>query len=100
VPLVVFLSIPSGSGPDPLAQQNTRVVPGLVAGGVTLQTQQAMLTALLPLLIAKQSVQAVVWNHWRDDAPHEFPHCGLCDAKGKPKPALQALASLRKDLLG
>jgi hypothetical protein len=100
VPLIVFLSIPSGSGPDPLAQQNTRVVPGLVAGGVTLQTQQAMLSSLMPLLIAKQSVQAVVWNHWRDDVAHELPHGDLCDAKGKPKPALQALAGLRKDLLG
>jgi hypothetical protein len=100
VPLVVFLSIPSGSGPDPLAQQVARVVPGLVAGGVTLQTQQAMLSSLMPLLIAKQSVQAVIWNHWRDDVPHELPHGGLCDAKGKPKPALQALAGLRKDMLG
>ncbi len=100
VPLVVFVSIPSSGGPDPRAQHTTRVVPGLIAGGVSLQSQQAMLNSLMPLLLAKQSVQAVIWNHWRDDVPHEFPHSGLCDAKGKPKPALQSLASLRKDLLG
>ena len=86
-------------GPDPLARQNSRVLPGLVAGGVTPQSQQAMLNAILPLLIAKQSVQAVVWNHWRDDVPHDLPHSGLCDAQGKPKPAMQSLAAFRKDLL-
>jgi hypothetical protein len=100
VPLVVFLSIPSSGAADPQAQHNTRVVPGLVAGGVTPQSQQAMLGWLMPLLLAKQSVQAVIWNDWREDVPHEFPHAGLCDPKGKPKPALQLLAGLRRDLLG
>ena len=100
VPLIVFVSIPSSGGPDPRAQHNTRVVPGLVAGGISPQSQQAMLTSLMPLLLAKQSIQAVIWNHWRDDVPHEFPHSGLCDAKGKPKPALQSLASLRKGPVG
>lgn len=99
VPLVIFVSIPSASSADSLARQATRVAPNLIAGGVTPQTQQATLSWLLPLLVAKQSVQAVIWNHWRDDVPHEMPHSGLCDQKGKPKPALQAIASFRKDLL-
>jgi hypothetical protein len=100
VPLVVFVSAPSGSGADPLAQQPARLVPNLIAGGVTPQTQQAAAAALLPLILAKQSVQAIVWSHWRDDLPHDFPHSGLCDTKGKPKPALQTITAFRKDFLG
>ena len=100
VPLIVFVSVPSGSGPDAQAKHTARVVPHLVAGGVTPATQQAHLAALLPLLVAKQSVQAIVWNSWRDDVPHEFAHAGLCDLKGQPKPALQTLIDLRKGLLG
>jgi hypothetical protein len=100
VPLVVFLSAPSGNAADPLAQQPARLVPNLIAGGVTPQTQQATAAALLPLILAKQSVQAIVWSHWRDDLPHDFPHSGLCDTKGKPKPALQTITACRKDFLG
>jgi hypothetical protein len=100
VPLIVFLSVPSGSGPDPLARHPGRVLPDLMAGGVTHRTQQETLDWLLPLVAAKQTVQAVVWNFWRDDVPHDFPHGGLCNGKGRPKPALQSLISLRKDLLG
>jgi hypothetical protein len=45
-------------------------------------------------------VQAVIFNQWRDDLPHDFPHGGLCDAQARPKPALQTVLKLRKELLG
>lgn len=100
VPLVVFLTVPSDDGPDKRAQHRARVIPNLVAGGVTPQSQQAALAWLLPLLIAKSSVQAIIMSQLRDDAPHDFPHGGLCDTQGRFKPALATLAQLRKDLLG
>lgn len=100
VPLIVFLTVPSDSGPDKLAQHPGRVVPNLVASGVTPQSQQAAIDRLLPLIVAKQSVQAVVFNQWRDDIPHDFPHGGLLDGKGRPKPALQSVLQFRKDIVG
>ena len=55
---------------------------------------------LLPLLLAKQSVQGIVWDGWQDNQPHEMPASGLIDAQGQPKPALQTLAELRRAWLG
>lgn len=100
VPLVVFLSVPSSDGPDPLAQRPGRVVPGLVAGGLTARWQASEIESLAPLIVAKPAVQALVWNFWRDDVAHDFPHGGLCDAKGEPKPGLALLAELRNSLIG
>ncbi len=54
---------------------------------------------LLPLLLAKNSVQAIVWNQWTDTHPHEFAHGGLINAVGKAKPALRALTALRRKYL-
>jgi hypothetical protein len=41
----------------------------------------------------------VFWNQMRDDVPHDFPHGGLFDAQGLPKPALEAIIELRTKLL-
>jgi hypothetical protein len=95
VPLIVFLTVPSAGGADSLAQHKGRVIPELVAGGVTAQSQQATIDWLLPLLMAKPSVQAIVWNQWRDDLPHDFPHGGLIDAKGNAKPGQQTWVARR-----
>jgi hypothetical protein len=100
VPLVALLTVPSDGGPDKLAQHPAGVVPGLVTGGVTAKSQQAAVQWLLPLIVAKQSIQAVIMNQFRDDVAHDFPHGGLCDAKGRAKPALASLTQLRKELLG
>jgi hypothetical protein len=100
VPLVVFLTVPSGSGADKLAEHPGRVLPGLVASGVTPQSQQAVLEWLLPMIAAKQTIQAVIYGQWRDDVAHDFPHGGLHDAKGRPKPALQTITQFRKSLIG
>lgn len=52
----------------------------------------------LPVILAKNCVQVVVWNQLYDREA-EFPHAGLFDEAGEPKPALKALASIRKDFL-
>jgi hypothetical protein len=54
----------------------------------------------LPLIITKHSVQAVILSQWRDDLPHDFPHAGLYDERGKPKPSLATVTQIRKELLG
>jgi hypothetical protein len=67
---------------------------------VTAQSQQATIDWLLPLLMSKPSVQAVVWNQWRDDLPHDFPHGGLIDSKGQAKPGFQTWIERRGQLAG
>jgi hypothetical protein len=38
----------------------------------------------------------VQWVQLSDAGPHAFPHCGLIDADGQSKPALQQLRDLRQ----
>ena len=72
---------------------------GLIVGlfsGVTSAQQQETVEWLVPLLLAKQCVQAIVWNQLHDGTAHAFPHGGLFDAQGHPKPALDVLTEVRK----
>ncbi len=95
LPLYLALSVPSGDGDDPLARRSGTVPPGTWS----LQAQQAWVTRYVPLILAKPGVQGVVWSQLRDSVPHDFPHAGLLDARGRAKPALRALAAIRQTLL-
>jgi hypothetical protein len=95
LPLVVFLSVPSGEGADPQAGGPARVV----GSDVTPQRQSRVVQQLTTLIAAKPSVHGVVWRQVRDAAPHEFPHGGLLDHGERPKPALSALAAYRREHL-
>ena len=59
----------------------------------------ARTASLLPLLLARSTVQVVLWNQLSDKRPHEFPHSGLFDGKGQAKPLLQTMRELRKNYL-
>jgi hypothetical protein len=61
--------------------------------------QTAWASLVAPLLLARPSVQVLLWNQLSDAEPHEFPNSGLFDAKGKAKPALALLRELRKQCL-
>ncbi|MDX1947142.1 MAG: endo-1,4-beta-xylanase [Pirellulaceae bacterium] len=100
VPLVVSLAIPAAAAPDSRAQHPGRPLADLAARGLSPQWQQETADWLVPLLVAKQSVQALVWNHWQDDQPHEFAHAGLYDEAGQPRPSLPLLARIRKEIVG
>jgi hypothetical protein len=95
VPIYLALTFPSSAGPDPLAQRQTKLLPG----AWTPQTQEAWIQRLLPLLLAKPSVYGVFWNQLRDSEPHDFPHGGLFDLRRHPKPALRQLAGFRQTYL-
>ena len=99
LPLVIFVTAPSGEAKDPLARSGAQALPSLIARGVSPQAQAELISVLVPLLIARQPVQAVVWNQWRDDLPHDFPHGGLYDAMGQPKPGLKKLVEIRRGYL-
>ena len=100
VPLIVFVSAPSSNAPDPLARHPARPLPNLRGNGVTPAWQHVLLQWLLPLLLAKQQVQAIAWDCFLDDQPHDMPTSGLCESASRPKPAFQTLIDLRRDTSG
>lgn len=100
VPLMVFLSAPSSMGADAFARHPAHPLVDLRPGGVNPAWQQEVIEKLFPVLLSKHTVQAVVWDTWQDNQPHELSCAGLIDGSNKPKPALQAFTALRKQLLG
>jgi hypothetical protein len=100
VPLMVFVSAPSSAVDDPLARHPARALADLRAGGPTPAWQHVLVQWLLPMLLAKQSVQAIIWDNWQDSHPHEMPSSGLCDGTGAPKPVLRTLLELRREFVG
>jgi hypothetical protein len=95
LPLIVFLSAPSGDGADPQASFNARpVVPQ-----PSPERQLQQVEKLIAVFSAKPWVHGVVWRQIRDAAPHDFPHGGLFDHGDRAKPALAALAAFRKENL-
>jgi hypothetical protein len=99
LPLLISLTLPSSAAEDPLANPKVRVVSGQ-EGEVSPQSQRDWIHRHVPLLLAKSSVQVVLWNQFSDAAPHHYPHGGLLDKHDKPKPALEALRKIRQHFLG
>jgi hypothetical protein len=95
VPLQVTLGYPSAAGTDPDADPELRVGGGNWAGGFTPAAQAEWAAACAALVVCKPYVRAASWCHWSDAAPHQFPHCGLLDRDGRPKPALERVTELR-----
>lgn len=92
LPLVVFLTVPSDCSEVPGAmyvveESGTAWTPA---------AQSELLDRLVPLILAKQYVQGIIWNQFTDEGAQEFAHGGLIDAQGVPKPALESLSSIRK----
>ena len=81
---------------DPLVEGDSRVVSGSARDGTSAAMDQTQAEHLVPLLMSKPHVQAVVWNQFSDALPHQFPHGGLLDARGAPKPILPLLSDLRR----
>jgi len=99
LPLLILLTTPSSDGDDPNAHGEARALTDGTAEGVTPTTQQAIVERLIPMLLAKQPVQGILWNQLHDGAPHGYPHGGLFDSQGRPKPALSTLSAIRSEHL-
>ncbi|MCC6124158.1 MAG: hypothetical protein IT426_04305 [Pirellulales bacterium] len=95
LPLWISLCVPSAAEEDPLARRKNAPPPG----EWTPAAQQAWVARYLPLMLAKPSVQGIYWNQLGDSVPHDFPHGGLFDVRGKAKSALRTLALLRQAML-
>lgn len=98
LPLLVALTFPSSAGQDPQANGKVRVLSS-EKDEVTPQSQRDWIRDQVPLLLAKNAVQIVLWNQLSDAAPHHYPHSGVFDAADKPKPALEALKKIRQQYL-
>jgi len=100
VPLRVTLGYPSGSTVDPKADPELCVDAGHWHGGVHEAVQAEWAASFARLALCKPYVEAVNWVHFTDADVHQFPHCGLLDSAGKPKPSLEMFQRLRQTHLG
>ena len=99
-PLMLTITLPSKSEQDPQADPKVKVV----AGGetpdlITPEWQSDWARERLPMLLAKNSVQVVLWGQMTDQLVHSFPHGGLFNASGEEKPILESLKALRSEYL-
>jgi hypothetical protein len=99
VPLQLTLGYPSADGKLAHADPDLRVGLGHWRDGYTAAAQADWAAAFAAVVLCKPYVRAVYWTHFADAEPHQFPHCGLIDAAGQPKPALQQLVRLRGEHL-
>jgi hypothetical protein len=98
-PLRVTVGYPSASGSDSHAPNDAAVNAGSWRGSFTPEVQAEWASKYTALALCKPSVRAVHWVQLSDAAPHLFPHCGLFDADGQPKPVLKKLSELRENHL-
>ena len=96
LPLLVFLTVPSNTAPDPLGDHTLQVKQGAAGGILNAQTQCEVVRNLVRLFISKQAVQGVIWNQLDDSKPHDFLHGGLVDGNGRVKPVMDMLAEIRE----
>jgi hypothetical protein len=94
-PLLVSLTAPSAGGQD--AQASTQGRLDLCEADPAWQPW--FVDHIVPILLAKNSVQAIVWNHWSDAVPHEFAYTGLVESGGRPKSTLKVFADLKRKYL-
>ena len=98
LPLQLTLSTPSESLHDAMALGHVRCDP-LAPRFWTRERQEDWVERYALVALTKPFVQSIVWNQLTDEGPHEFPHAGLLDDLGHPKPALTKLAELRERYL-
>jgi hypothetical protein len=98
LPLLVSLTLPSSAAEDPQSNGKVRVLSS-EQDDVSPQSQRNWIEDHVPLLLAKNAVQVVLWNQLSDAAPHHYPHSGVFDAADQPKPALEALRKIRQQYL-
>ena len=68
-------------------------------GGLNSEAQADWAADFLALAACKPFVRSVCWAHLNDAEAHQFPHGGLLDAAGEPRPALEELRHLRDEHL-
>ncbi len=96
LPLMINLTTASATTADPQAKSTAKIE---LANTQVDNPQREWAASVLPLLLARNTVQVILWNQLDDGVPHEFPHAGLFDAQQQPKPTLALMRDLRKSCL-
>jgi len=103
LPLMLNLSTASAATADPLAKSIGEIElacqPERTEGTQASDPQREWSASVLPLLLARNTVQVILWNQLDDSQSHEFPHAGLFDAQQQAKPTLALMRDLRKSCL-
>ncbi|MCA9239819.1 MAG: hypothetical protein KDA37_06455 [Planctomycetales bacterium] len=102
-PLLVLLTLPSSPEAPPECRTKIMAADSKVIDPKKIyspESQAEWLRNYLPVMLAKNCVQVVVWNQLQDGGVGTIPGAGLLDAQGKPKPALGVLRSMRADYMG
>ena len=82
VPLQVTMSYPSAHRPDALADSDLSTPAGHWHDGLTRASQADWAEQFATLALCAPAVHAVMWSHFDDALPHQFPHGGLVDSQG------------------
>lgn len=90
VPLHVTLAFPTSQAADPHSTSGLRVSRNGWRDSFSPESQADWIDLYVPLLMAKQSVVGIYWNHLTDAATHTFPNAGLMDVSGSAKIGLDA----------
>lgn len=99
-PLMLSVTFPAEAEPDPGADSRLAIVAGGDDPGLLNPAFQAdWARRRLPMLIAKNAVQVVIWGEASDRHPHVYPHAGLYDAANQERPIMGVLQDLRNRLL-
>jgi GH35 family endo-1,4-beta-xylanase len=99
VPLQVSLAYPASDQPDKLSRDPNAQVFGYWRDGFTEEAQADWAAQFTRLLICKPRVRNVTWVQLSDAQPHSLPNCGLLDAQGRPRAALDRIRQLREEHL-
>jgi len=99
IPLLLTVGYPSDSQTDPIADKEPRATAGYWHSGFSSECQAEWVDQFVSLGLAKPMVRGVMWSDFDDGLPHQFPHVGLVDAQGNPRPALQRMLDLRREHL-
>lgn len=99
LPLLIAITHPSSDEVDEQANPKVRVLSS-ARGEISPEAQRLWIERHIPLFLAKNSVQVILWNQFSDAVAHHYPHGGLLDSHNKPKPALDALRKIRQQFLG
>jgi hypothetical protein len=98
-PIQVSLGYASSAEPDTLAGPSLTASAGHWKDGFTPSVQADWAADFAALAVCKPFVKSAYWCQLNDAEAHQFPHCGLLDTAGKPKPALARLRQLREEHL-
>jgi hypothetical protein len=99
-PLMLSIAFPSDTLEDPASDSRFEVVAASEADKLlTPEFQAEWAKRRIPMLIAKNAVQVIVWSQLTDSGPHRLPNGGLYNRTKAENPIVGVLADLRKRLL-